>query len=508
MGKADAGKERRKGAGAGVGMNEGPQAGAPSAGARKVQSTSGAAGSTAARVTRRAPGSSARKPPGSDEGSTGSPGPHLNGEAGAHAAESDRSAPAAPERKRRRAKRASIAKLTELSPPSSEQVAQSAESTQVADASLSAHRAGALASEETSLMDVAEPNVSTPTAAPTVEAKPSRSGRAEPREPPGAAPKESPGEIPDGETSPASSAGSGDRQAALRARAATALVAGRDLLAQAAASPTVSTLFHAATGIARVLKAGLGATSAAWLDEYGKDPALQRELEPVYSFFLDRYWRLQVEHADKVPAGPALLVANHSGALPVDGPVLHHALGRHRPDLREPRWLVEDQIYRAPFIGTLLNRLGAVRAAPENALRLLSEERPVIVFPEGLLGIGKRFAERYRLMRFGRGGFAKIALRARAPIVPVAIVGAEEASPLLGKLPGALFGIPYVPITSPVPLPSRWMIRFGEPIFLHDLPAEAADDVDVVQDLTDRTRGAIQTMIAALLEARGSAFAR
>jgi 1-acyl-sn-glycerol-3-phosphate acyltransferase len=294
----------------------------------------------------------------------------------------------------------------------------------------------------------------------------------------------------------------------LRARAVNALVVGRELLAQAAGSPSVSRLLHTATGIARVLKAGLGATNAAWLDEYGKDPELERDLEPVYSFFLDKYWRLQVEHAERVPAGRAILVANHSGALPVDGPVLHHALARRRPDLREPRWLVEDQIYRAPFIGTLLNRMGAVRAGPENALRLLGEDRPVIVFPEGIQGIGKRFAERYRLMRFGRGGFAKIALRMRAPIVPVAIVGAEEASPLLGKLPGALFGIPYLPITSPVPLPSRWMIRFGEPIFLEDFPSDAAYDLDVVQDLTDRTRGSIQTMIASLLEARGSAFAR
>ncbi|HZA50726.1 MAG TPA: lysophospholipid acyltransferase family protein, partial [Myxococcaceae bacterium] len=208
-----------------------------------------------------------------------------------------------------------------------------------------------------------------------------------------------------------------------------------------------------------------------------------------------------------VPSGPAILVANHSGALPVDGPVLHHALVRARPDIPEPRWLVEDQVFYAPLLGTLLNRIGAVRASPENALRLLDAGQPVIVFPEGIQGIGKPFAERYRLMRFGRGGFVKIALRARAPIIPVAIVGAEEASPLLGKLPGGLFGLPYVPITSPVLLPSRWRIRFGDPIAVDQFPADAEQDVDAVQQLADRTRGSIQSMITELLDARRSAFA-
>src|SRR5204863_8460715 len=135
------------------------------------------------------------------------------------------------------------------------------------------------------------------------------------------------------------------------------------------------------------------------------------------------YVRVTVEGADRVPAGACIIVANHSGALPLDGPVLHHALKRERSDLPDARWLVEDQIFHAPMLGLLMNRLGAVRAHPENAVRLLEEGRPVIVFPEGFLGISKPFTQRYQLKRFGRGGYVKLALKASVPIVPCAIVG-------------------------------------------------------------------------------------
>jgi 1-acyl-sn-glycerol-3-phosphate acyltransferase len=213
-----------------------------------------------------------------------------------------------------------------------------------------------------------------------------------------------------------------------------------------------------------------------------------------------------VQGASHVPAGPVLLVANHSGALPFDGPMLQMALGRERPDLQEARWLVEDQVFYAPGVGTLMNRLGAVRACPENALRLLDELRPVIVFPEGIQGLGKPFAQRYQLKRFGRGGFVKLALRTGAPIVPVAIVGAEETTPLFGKIPADFLGIPYLPVTPP-PLPARWIIRFGEPIGMDGLAPEAAEDMSQVQRLTERTRESIQGMLQALLKDRRSVFA-
>jgi 1-acyl-sn-glycerol-3-phosphate acyltransferase len=156
-------------------------------------------------------------------------------------------------------------------------------------------------------------------------------------------------------------------------------------------------------------------------------------------------------------------------------------------------------------MGALLNRLGAVRASPENASRLLSEGRPVIVFPEGIQGIGKRFGDRYQLKRFGRGGFIKIALRTGTPVVPVAIVGAEETSPLLAKLPGKLFGVPYLPMTPP-PLPAKWTIRFGEPMDLSDAGPRADTDVATVQRLNERTRESIEGMLTALLQERSSVF--
>ncbi len=292
----------------------------------------------------------------------------------------------------------------------------------------------------------------------------------------------------------------------LRERAVTALALGRNVLAGAASSDTLSQLFGGASGVWRALRTGVGNAGPVELDAYGRDDALARELRPVAEFLYDRYFRVRVENADLLPEGPAILVANHSGALPLDGPVLHAAIARSRPELRQARWLVEDQVLTAPFLGTLLNRLGAVRACPENALRLLDEGRPIIVFPEGVQGIGKPFKERYRLMRFGRGGFVKIALRARAPIIPVAIVGAEESMPLLARLPAKLLGLPYLPITSPLPLPARWTIRFGEPLRVEDEPPGAENDIALVHRFNERTRESVQGMLAAMLEARQGVF--
>jgi 1-acyl-sn-glycerol-3-phosphate acyltransferase len=202
-----------------------------------------------------------------------------------------------------------------------------------------------------------------------------------------------------------------------------------------------------------------------------------------------------------------VIVANHSGALPYDGLVLKRAISIERPDLHEARWLIEDQFFYAAFLGPLLNRLGGVRASPDNALRLLSEGRPVLVFPEGVYGAGKPFAERYQLQRFGRGGFVKIALRQGVPIVPAAMVGAEEAVPMLAKLPG-IAGLPYLPIAplGPVPLPSRWSIRFGNPLDLSNCSAKDADDPQLVQRLTEQARDSIQESIRALLAERRSIF--
>lgn len=253
-------------------------------------------------------------------------------------------------------------------------------------------------------------------------------------------------------------------------------------------------LIAAASGLAKAAKTALGLGSVGAVDTWGKDESLTRALHPVGDFLYDKYFRVTVEGAELIPSGPSILVANHSGALPLDGPMLHYALQRERSDLSGARWLVEDQVFHAPVLGVLVNRLGAVRAHPDNAVKLLEEGRPVIVFPEGFLGISKPFTQRYQLKRFGRGGYVKLALKQHVPIVPVAIVGAEESMPLLAKLPGGMLGLPYLPLTPP-PLPARWRIRFSDPIVVNG----SAEDLAYVQEQNDLVRDTIAGMLTAML---------
>jgi 1-acyl-sn-glycerol-3-phosphate acyltransferase len=283
-------------------------------------------------------------------------------------------------------------------------------------------------------------------------------------------------------------------------RPVLALDAARDIF-----SGSMRPLAGAARGIFSAARTALGLGGAGDLDVWGKDLSLTRSLEPLSDFLYDKYFRVTVDGADHVPSGAVILVANHSGALPLDGPMLHLALRRERADLPDARWLMEDQVFHAPFVGVLANRLGAVRANPENATRLLEEKRPVAVFPEGIQGISKRFGQRYQLKRFGRGGYVKLAVRLKVPIVPVAIVGAEESMPLLARLPASLFGLPYLPITVP-PLPAKWHIRFGAPIDLSHAPDNAEADLAWVAQTNDRTRETIEGMLTAMLRSRTSVF--
>ena len=260
-----------------------------------------------------------------------------------------------------------------------------------------------------------------------------------------------------------------------------------------------------AKGMAGALRALLGQSGKdTRVDAYGRDESLVASLQPIADALYERYWRVTVEGANLVPAGASVLVANHAGALPIDGPLLHHALKRHRADLQPARWLLEDQLFHAPGLGVLWNRLGAVRASPENAMQLLADATPVVVFPEGIQGLSKQFGERYQLQRFGRGGYVKIAARAGVPIVPVAIVGAEESMPLLAKLPGAALGMPFLPLTLP-PLPARWFIKFGTPIVL-DGGAESAGDLALVQRVNEQVRDTIDVMLKDLLSRREGVF--
>jgi 1-acyl-sn-glycerol-3-phosphate acyltransferase len=249
---------------------------------------------------------------------------------------------------------------------------------------------------------------------------------------------------------------------------------------------------------------GLGAPGRE-VDDWGKDLALSRSLRPVADLLFERYWRVQTSGLEHVPAGPCVLVANHAGALPLDGPLLHLALRRGRPELPDARWLLEDQLFFAPLVGGLANRLGAVRATPENAHRLLDEGRPLIVFPEGLPGLSRSFAERHRLSRFGRGGYLKVALRAGVPVVPVALLGGGESTPLLARLPGGAFGFEYLPLTPP-PLPARWFVRFGAPVSLDGLPADPDGDPVAIEARNLEVRDAVQALLDALVSERKGVF--
>ncbi len=243
------------------------------------------------------------------------------------------------------------------------------------------------------------------------------------------------------------------------------------------------------------------------VDEFGYDPVYEQKVLPFFELLYSKYFRVEVHGAERIPSeGRCVLVANHSGTLPLDGMMMRLAVRHEHPRHREVRWLAEDGIFHLPFLGSFTNRLGAVRACPENAERLLDNDALVAVFPEGMKGIGKLFKERYRLQRFGRGGFVKLCLRTRTPVVPVAILGGEETNPLLARVEylTRAIGIPYLPVTPTFPLlgpvgllpaPTKWKIFFGEPIDLSGHGAESADDEILVGRLTEQVRSAIQAML-------------
>jgi 1-acyl-sn-glycerol-3-phosphate acyltransferase len=254
------------------------------------------------------------------------------------------------------------------------------------------------------------------------------------------------------------------------------------------------------------------------VDEFGYDPEYERKVLPFFEFLYERYFRVEAHGTHKIPSeGRCLLVANHSGTLPFDGMMLRVAVRREHPQHRGVRWLAEDGIFHFPFLGSFTNRVGAVRACQENAERLLDHGALVAVFPEGMKGIGKLFRERYKLQRFGRGGFVKLCLRTRSPVVPVAIVGGEETNPMLSRIEylTKAIGVPYLPVTPTFPLlgplglfpaPTKWKIYFGDPIDLEDHGAEAADDEILVGRLNERIRSEIQGMLDRALRERRSVW--
>jgi 1-acyl-sn-glycerol-3-phosphate acyltransferase len=253
-------------------------------------------------------------------------------------------------------------------------------------------------------------------------------------------------------------------------------------------------------------------------DPWGFDQEFLDFVRPFLNLMYSSYFRVETTGLENVPAaGRALLVANHSGQLPWDGMMIGMAILNEHPEQRLVRTLYAAILSRMPYVSSALTRLGQTLATVENGTRLLEEEELVAVFPEGYKGVGKTFRDRYRLARFGRGGFAQMALNTGAPIIPVSVVGAEETYITLAKLPTIfeITGIPYVPITLTfpwlgllglVPLPTKWYIDFGAPILVDGYDPDAASNPVYVSQISDQVRNAIQEMIHSRLAQRHSVF--
>ncbi len=255
------------------------------------------------------------------------------------------------------------------------------------------------------------------------------------------------------------------------------------------------------------------------VDEFGYDEELTDQvlmslLRPLF----DSYFRVEVRGVENIPAeGGALVVANHSGTLPLDALMAQVAVHDHHPAGRHLRLLAADLVFVLPVVNELARKAGHTLACAEDAQLLLERGEVVGVMPEGFKGLGKPFSDRYKLQRFGRGGFVSTALRTGVPIVPCSIVGAEEIYPMVGnaKVLARLLGFPYFPLTPTfpwlgplgmVPLPTKWTIQFGEPIPTDGYAPEAADDPMLVFNLTDQVRETIQHTLYKLLVQRRSVF--
>ncbi|MFJ4693752.1 lysophospholipid acyltransferase family protein [Streptomyces sp. NPDC088766] len=255
------------------------------------------------------------------------------------------------------------------------------------------------------------------------------------------------------------------------------------------------------------------------VDDFGYDQELTDQvlmslLRPVY----EKYFRVEVKGIENIPAdGGALIVANHSGTLPLDGLMMQVAVHDQHPAGRHLRLLAADLVFVLPVVNELARKLGHTLACSEDAERLLAQGELVGVMPEGFKGIGKPFSERYKLQRFGRGGFVSTALRQGAPIIPCSVVGAEEIYPMIGnaRTLARVLGFPYFPLTptfpwlgplGAIPLPTKWTIQFGEPIPTDGYPPEAAEDPMLMFNLTDQVREQIQHTLYKLLVQRRSVF--
>ncbi|HET8539253.1 MAG TPA: 1-acyl-sn-glycerol-3-phosphate acyltransferase, partial [Anaeromyxobacter sp.] len=382
----------------------------------------------------------------------------------------------------------------------------------------------------------------TPTATPTATPTPTPTPTATPTPTPAATPTATPAatetatRTPTGEQTPtpartaaAAAGGAAARVASVERRLDAALEGVEARLQELAARAGIASApGELRDALARILPAVRGRLAAAVdlvrllepaerLDRFGMDARFAERLEPLVELLYGAWWRVEVRDAQRVPAaGPALVVANHGGVVPWDAFVLRHALRRAHPARRDLRPLLDDRECALPIVGAAAVRYGAVRASAEAADALLSAGHVLGVFPEGSAAALRPWRERYKLNRFGRGGFVKVALRAGTPIVPCAILGSEEASPGIARTGwlAELLGIPLLSATPSlriasaalVPLPSRWTLRFAEPIDVKALGPAAAADPATVNALAERVRETLQAMLDEGVAARSSVF--
>ncbi len=275
--------------------------------------------------------------------------------------------------------------------------------------------------------------------------------------------------------------------------------------AQSAARALSSTLLP--TSVRKQLERAQLHDAGHGYDIFGLSPQAVAAASGVTRFFYNTYFRVRSYGAHNIPQqGSAILAANHSGTLPIDGVMLYQDVVQNTNPARIPRVLADFFVTLLPVVGTLFSRLGVVNGARRNLRYLLRRGELIMVFPEGTPGIGKPYRDRYQLQRW-RVGHAELAIRHGVPVIPVAIIGAEEQWPLLTRIDGvSLFGAPYLPVPMvPFPLPVRYHIHYGEPILFDETP-EAADDPDVVERAALRVKRAVQQLIETGLAQREGVF--
>ena len=254
------------------------------------------------------------------------------------------------------------------------------------------------------------------------------------------------------------------------------------------------------------------------VDEWGRSERMRALARRLYDPMYRRWFRTEWEGLEKIPAeGGALLVANHAGAIPSDAPVIMHGI---EEELKRPVYGLADNLFRTiPVVGTLWSRVGGVPAHPDNAYRLLSEQGQLVLdFPEGVKGPAKTINERYQLRRFGRGGFVEIAMRAGVPVIPIAVIGAEESMPTLARIPylPSLVGVPYAPLTANMLLmgplglvgylPAKFKLRVLDPVHFDVPPDQERYSRSRVMDESEAIRDRIQSALYDMLRRRRSVW--